>query len=193
MNITLESVAPLRPRVYVEWSKRYAGKPREGTAMTVESKEAMDQWHRIESLVQHWLEERRRLLYMLCAVRGINGLTFDGVPVHHRVQQFCQVLMDYTSAGHFEVYRELVHEARSLNSENTEQVGVILQQLEDSTDEALAFNEDFASPESCDALLDSLPRRLSNLLEKLEDRFALEDQLIVSIHQRGLSPGMRMH
>lgn len=161
--------------------------------MTVESNEARDQWQRIESLVQHWLEERRRLLYLLCAVRGIRGLTFDGVPVHYRVQQFCQVLMDYISAGHFEVYRELVHEARCFNSENAERAGQILQRLEDSTDEALAFNEDFASPESCDAQLDTLPRRLSNLLEKLEERFALEDQLIVSIHQRDLSPGMRVH
>ncbi len=161
--------------------------------MTVESNEARDEWQRIESLVNHWLEERRRLLYLLCAVRGIRGLTFDGVPVHYRVQQFCQVLMDYISAGHFEVYRELISKARAFNSENAEQVGRILQLLEDSTDEALTFNEDFASPESCDAQLDSLALRLSNLLEKLEERFALEDQLIVSIHQRGLSPGMRVH
>jgi len=161
--------------------------------MTVESNEALDQWQRIEAMVQHWLEERRRLLYLLCAVRGIRGLTFDGVPVHYRVQQFCQVLMDYISAGHFEIYRELVREARCFDDDNGERVGKILQELEDSTDEALAFNEDFESPESCDALLDQLPRRLSNLLEKLEERFALEDQLIVSIHQRGLPPGMCMH
>lgn len=161
--------------------------------MTVESKDALEQWRRIESLVQHWLEERRRLIYLLCAVRGIRGLTFDGVPVHYRVQQFCQVLMDYISAGHFEIYRELAREARFFNSDNAELVGKILQELEDSTDEALAFNEDFESPESCDALLDTLPQRLSNLLEKLEERFALEDQLIVSIHQRGLPPGMRVH
>ena len=167
--------------------------------MTLETNEpsefndALAQWQRIETLVKHWLEERRRLIYLLCAVRGIRGLTFDGVPIHYRVQQLCQVLMDYISAGHFEVYRELVREARSFHTDNPGLVNKILQELEDSTDEALSFNEDFETPERCDALLDSLPRRLSTLLEKLEERFALEDQLILSIHQQEWPAGMRMH
>lgn len=161
--------------------------------MEVEQNHALHQWRRIEALVQHWLEERRRLIYLLCAIHGIRGLTFEGVPVHHRVQKFCQVLMDYISAGHFEVYRALVREARGSHRENPELMRKILEQLEDSTDEALAFNEDFDSPEHCQAMLHLLPARLSQLLEKLEERFALEDQLIVSIHQQEMPVGGRVH
>lgn len=161
--------------------------------MNLQHKEAFAQWQRIEYMVQQWLEERRHLLYLLCAIQGIRGLTFDGIPVHYRVQQFCQVLMDYISAGHFEIYRELLQEADALHRDNPVLAQKILDQLEDSTDEALAFNEDFDSPEHCDAMLHSLPQRLSRLLEKLEDRFALEDQLIVSIHQQELPAGSRVH
>lgn len=161
--------------------------------MVPEQNKALIQWQRIEDLLDHWLEERRRLLYLLCAVQGIRGLTFDQVPVHFRVQQFCEVLMDYVSAGHFEIYRELIHQARSFHKENPKLVRKILEQLEDSTDEALAFNEDFDSPEHCQAMLSALPLRLSRLLEKLEERFALEDELIVSIHQVGFPAGSRVH
>jgi regulator of sigma D len=159
----------------------------------VRHQDHVKQWHRIEALVKEWLEERRHLIYLLCAIQGIRGLTFEGMPVHFRVQQFCQVLMDYISAGHFEIYRELIREGRSFHRENPALIAKILEQLEDSTDEALAFNEDFDTPEHCEQMLDTLPMRLSQLLEKLEERFALEDQLIVSIHQEGFPAGSRVH
>ena len=59
-----------------------------------------------------------------------------------------------------------------------------MRRLEESTDAALAFNDDFDSSEHITALQEKLPQRLNDLLDKLEERFALEDQLIVSIHQR---------
>lgn len=155
-----------------------------------ETTSAVDHWQEMELLVQKWLGERQRLLYLLCSIQGIAGLTSQKVPVHHRIREFCQALMDYISTGYFEMYQGLAREARLLHEGNTDKITRILAQITDSTDEALAFNEDFDNPESLFILLDQLPARLSILLEKLEERFALEDELVVSIHRNNM-PGRR--
>lgn len=150
---------------------------------------ALAQWQRIEALVQAWLDERQQLIVLLCTMQGLKGLSGaqpyeTQQPMHRQVQRFCQLLMDYISAGYFEVYRELVNEARHFHRDNPALTRQILQKLDNSTDAALAFNEDFEHADQCLAQRDVLPERISALMETLEERFALEDQLILSIHQQ---------
>ncbi len=143
---------------------------------------ALAHWQRMEGLVQAWLRERQQLLYLLCAVQGLQGLETDKRPLEHRVSRLCQVLMDYISAGYFEIYQELAREARWVRNDNGRLIRHIMERLQTSTEAALQFNEDYESPESIRARSEELPARLSELLELLEERFALEDQLILSIH-----------
>ncbi|MED5387876.1 MAG: sigma D regulator [Pseudomonadota bacterium] len=145
---------------------------------------ALAQWQRIEALVQAWLDERQQLIVLLCTLQGLKGLSDPRQPLQKQVQYFCQLLMDYISAGYFEVYRELVNEARHFHRDNPALTHQILQQLDNSTDAALAFNEDFERPEQWMSRRDQLPARITQLMQTLEDRFALEDQLILSIHQQ---------
>lgn len=150
---------------------------------------ALAQWQRIEALVQAWLDERQQLIVLLCTMQGLKGPSAvqpndNPQPIHRQVQRFCQLLMDYISAGYFEVYRELVNEARHFQRDNPTLTRQILAKLDRSTDAALAFNEDFEHPDQCLAQRDVLPERISALMETLEERFALEDQLILSIHQQ---------
>ena len=161
--------------------------------MVTNAESALAHWQRIEGLIQEWLRERQQLLYLLCAIRGIRGLVARDEPLEYRVQRFCEVLMDYISAGYFEVYRELADEARLFQRNNPQLSRSLLARLEESTDEALLFNDDFDSPEHIRELSDILPQRLSRLMEKLEERFALEDQLIVSIHQRDVPEKVLVH
>ena len=94
------------------------------------------------------------------------------------------MLQGFAALTVFEVYRELVNEARHFHRDNPTLTRQILQQLDNSTDEALAFNEDFERPEQWLAQRDQLPERITLLMQTLEERFALEDQLILSIHQQ---------
>jgi regulator of sigma D len=152
--------------------------------MATQPHAALRQWQRIELLVQQWLGERQQLLRMLFSLRTLTSSDRQRNPLPQRVQQFCQLLVDYISAGYFEIYRELAREARYTQHENPALIASILQRLEESTDAALAFNDDFDNVEHIVSLQGKLPQRLNELLVKLEERFALEDQLIVSIHQR---------
>ena len=94
---------------------------------------ALAQWRRIEALVQAWLDERQQLIVLLCTLQGLKGLSDHRQPLQKQVQQFCQLLMDYISAGYFEVYRELVNEARHFHRDNPTLTRQILKQLDSST------------------------------------------------------------
>lgn len=164
--------------------------------MTPHPHAALLQWQRIELLVQQWLGERQQLLRVLDQLR--RGCRARPAPslLGQQVQAFCQLLIDYISAGHFEVYRELAERTRQIPGSNPATVASLLRRLGDSTDTALRFNDDCeGAPEQLpDAQL--LSSRLAMLAEKLEERFALEDQLIVSIHQPDVpdtSPQAALH
>lgn len=161
--------------------------------MATSAQTAMAQWQRIEALVQEWLRERQELLYLISTIRSASNRTQPPLRIAKRIHQLCELLMDYISAGYFEIYRELAREARCFERDSQALTRSIMQRLEDSTDEALAFNDDFDSAEQIEKLYVSLPERLSELLEKLEERFALEDQLIVSIHQREVPSPQIVH
>ena len=161
--------------------------------MAPHSHAALQQWQRMELLVQQWLGERQQLLRMLFSLRALTSSDRLRNPLPQRVQQFCQLLMDYISAGYFEIYRELAREARYRQHENQALIDSILRRLEESTDAALAFNDDFDTAEHVLVLQNRLPQRLNALLQKLEERFALEDQLIVSIHQREEAASQALH
>ncbi|MFN3712342.1 MAG: Rsd/AlgQ family anti-sigma factor [Alcanivoracaceae bacterium] len=152
--------------------------------MATQPHTALHQWQRIELLVQQWLGERQLLLHTLFNLRTLTSSDRQRNPLPQRVQQFCQLLVDYISAGYFEIYRELAREARYTQHENPALIASILRRLEESTDAALTFNDDFDDVDRIVSQQGKLPQRLNELLVKLEERFALEDQLIVSIHQR---------
>ena len=161
--------------------------------MATTAQTAMAQWQRIEALVQEWLRERQQLLHLLGMIRNTHLHANSPIGVTHRVQEFCEMLMDYISSGYFEIYRELEREARCFERDNPDLTKSIMQRLDDSTDEALAFNDDCDTAEHISDMFESLPQRLSHLLEKLEQRFELEDQLIVSIHQKDVPEQAVVH
>ncbi|MDF1643958.1 MAG: Rsd/AlgQ family anti-sigma factor [Pseudomonadales bacterium] len=130
------------------------------------------------SLIERWLNERQELILLYVAIDGLRQFTPKGTPIGVKVQAFCQVLMDYVSAGHFEVYDRLISEAKDSDL-NTNQVLLrLLSGIQKSTDMAVTFNEIYDSSDHCEEELVSLPEDLSKLGELLAERFDLEDQLL---------------
>ena len=121
--------------------------------------------------VDNWLQSRQDLLVSFCHLAGINS-TSGSLPESTEITLFCESLVDYLSAGHFEVFDMLVKEDRE---------GAALKQkfypkLTKTTDAALRFNDRFAeSMPAQEALFDEA---LADLGETLEERFKLEDSLI---------------
>jgi regulator of sigma D len=138
-----------------------------------------DHHRRVEALVRRWLEERQSLIVQMM---GLTDRTReDTVPVVERLQAFCEVLLDYVSAGYFEVYDELLAEGEAQGRRVLEEGQALFQRLQPSLDTIMAFNDLHEDPEDED-LLEGLPHELSRLGLVLEERFQIEDRMIALLH-----------
>lgn len=72
--------------------------------------DAQERWDGVHLLIDRWLAERRDLLEAFDSV--VRQQTIPAASAE-ALQVFCELLVDYVSAGHFEVYEQLMGEAES--------------------------------------------------------------------------------
>ncbi|MGM0826253.1 MAG: sigma D regulator [Pseudomonadota bacterium] len=150
--------------------------------MLEDCKNAQERWGGVHSLIDRWLEQRRDLLVSFIELKEACDAELESVS-KPRIDHFSESLMDYISAGHFEIYPQLAEEARAFNDDSALQTAEkLLERLEMSTEMVLAFDTDYASSVSCQQNLARLPAWIDRLARGLTERFALEDQLIARLH-----------
>ncbi|MDI4659788.1 MULTISPECIES: sigma D regulator [Cobetia] len=150
--------------------------------MLEECTTAAERFRGVHQLVDRWLDQRREMLVCFMDLHEACVNDLDQLEMT-RVNRFIELLMDYISAGHFEVYPQLKEEGRVF--EDTAALAVceqLMQRLEPSTELVLSFDEDFSSPTRCQHYRARLPEWLARLQQGLTERFALEDQLIQRLH-----------
>ena len=131
----------------------------------------------IEAIISRWKQQRDAIHHDLEeSLYSDHALQIDiqDFPIEH----FCESLMDYISAGHFEVYETLLHESTAELEANRELLEQIYHSIETTTDLALSFNDKYRNEEVHSSEDASLPRDLQSLDDALTLRFALEDQLL---------------
>jgi regulator of sigma D len=141
---------------------------------------AKERWGGVSDIIDRWLAARKNLIVEYCGISEIEGSSEEHVA---KYQSFCQKLVDYVSIGHFEVYEQLVSEAKDYKDESgIELAGKVLPIIERSTQLALDFNDKFDNVHREDEGLDKLVQDAHKIGEMLEERFELEDMLIESLH-----------
>ncbi|NVJ59118.1 MAG: sigma D regulator [Gammaproteobacteria bacterium] len=138
--------------------------------------DTVEQETRTSSVIQRWLAERNELLVLYCRLTGKRK---DQVlPDKSQVNQFCDVLIDYVSAGHFEVYEQVV----SLCDKNGPHALLLLEEvfpkISETTDIVVNFNDKYSDDQANEDVMDQLDQDLSRLGEAIASRVELEDKLI---------------
>jgi len=145
------------------------------------SKDPQEQFQAVETLLIEWLKERRALLTRYTAL----VVDLDGSPsadgLRRRQLDLCALLVDYISAGHFEVFHQIIEEAESFGDSSGGLVAELMPAISDTTEVILAYEEKYTGSEE---VSDKLSRDLSALGEILESRFLLEDRLIAGLHNK---------
>ena len=124
-----------------------------------------------QDLVQRWLNGRQTIIVELVGLtREVRSSAPSGEALQQRLKGFCADLVDYVSAGHFEIYSRLVatNDAARLFA----RLGT---QLQRTTDQVLAFNDAIARKRPD---LSRLRAMLAEVGLALEARLAIEDQLV---------------
>lgn len=142
---------------------------------------AKERWGGVSELIDRWLKARQDLIVQYCSLSGMSAIGEVEV-VRKRLGLLCEILVDYVSAGHFEVYEQLIQEAREFNDGGLELASKIYPRITASTEHALAFNDRFDVGDMSAEGLKAAYSELSTLGEVLEERFSLEDLLIESLH-----------
>jgi len=139
-------------------------------------KNAQERWGGVHQLIDRWLSERRELLVSFS--RLSQALHDKGKVTTTRVEEFRELLVDYLSAGHFEIFEQLMHEAKAFeDQEALKLLDTTLPWLHESTQQ-LMQDEEHLAPLS----LADLEKTLGHTGELLAERFEQEDLLIGKLH-----------
>lgn len=144
-------------------------------------KQTQQQWGGQSEVIDHWLDMRQDLLvsYYNLAVLKPNVLKGKMVklPSALEIQDFCTLLVDYISEGHFRIYNQVMDKWQATGFQATEEIDQLYFKIIASTDPLLNFSDKYASLKPDDDV-QNFEYDFSELGEIMCDRFELEDELI---------------
>lgn len=130
-------------------------------------------------LVNQWLSNRQAVIVAFNNLCGYRPFALANVSaVEEALQEFCFLLVDYVSLGHFEVFE---HISDSIDKCGYAHFGIpqrVLQCLMNTTVAALDFNEKYQQQ----AQLLSLEEDLGSIGLAFAQRLEWEDQMIAQYH-----------
>jgi regulator of sigma D len=134
-----------------------------------------------KDLIDKLLSERHEMLVLFCQVAGLEPYHRSS-SLDSTLQTFCQVLIDYTAFGHFEVFGRI--------SDGNERRAGVLRVAEEiypefvlASETAVEFNDKYDLSDHA-LKLNHLSDDLSRLGEELAVRIELEDQLLSAMLAR---------
>lgn len=142
-------------------------------------KSARELWGGVSEIIDRWLLDRQSLLVEYCDLGALSGIEPNSPERPARLRRLCQLLVDYVSAGHFEIYDKLVREGQEFdNQEALQEAANLFAVIDKTTGVALDFNDKYLETDD----LGTLDADLSRLGETLETRFRAEDRMIAVLH-----------
>ena len=136
---------------------------------------AKERWGGVSEIIDRWLQDRQQLLVTYCSLSEATN-PGEAAP---KVQELCQQLVDYVSAGHFEIYDKLIKEGREFEDEEALSVAEsLIKTIDETTGLTLDFNDKYLETDD----LDTITEDLSRLGEILAARFEAEDRMIEVLH-----------
>ncbi|MCB5227221.1 sigma D regulator [Alishewanella sp. 16-MA] len=147
--------------------------------------QAQQKWGGSLTAIDNWLAERQQIIVCYCRLAGLPPFEKDRhtMPSQEKIREFCQLLMDYLSAGHFEVYERIVTQCAVNGTDSRRLADSLYPKIAVSTDLSLEFNDKYAEHLST-RNSGSFDIELSALGQALEERFELEDKLIETLYIR---------
>ena len=141
-------------------------------------------WNSVSEMIERWIEERRELLVKYCELTEVTDFSEPENNYDTELQQFCEIMVDYVSVGHFEVFEQITKEAEIFgNDQGLDKSPELIDKIQTTTELILDFNDKYITAKDLDALIIDL----AALGETFVQRFADEDVLIDLLHSTNVS------
>jgi len=147
--------------------------------MVKDNQKLQSHWSNVSKIIERWLEERRELLAKYCDLTEVIDVSDNAVKHVEELQEFCELMVDYISVGHFEIFDQLHKEGQLFeDASGLDKEPNLLEKIQTTTEYILDFNDKYLSSHDLDARIIDL----ASLGEIFAERFGLEDKLIDVLH-----------
>jgi len=133
------------------------------------------------NMIDKLLAERQQVLVMFCQVAGLEPYAGDQ-PVAEVLQEFCQILVDYSAFGHFEIY-DRIDNGRERRIRVLKVAEEAYPRIAEASEAAVEFNDKY-DPNDHNLSYENLGEDLSRLGEELAARIEMEDRVVAALLDR---------
>lgn len=149
--------------------------------MSLPGMEAGERRTGTQDIVDKLLAERQQMLVLFCQVAGMGPYQKEK-PDTRLLQDFCQVLVDYSAFGHFEIYQRIVNGAER-RAQVIQVAEEVYGRITEATEVAVTFNDKYDAADHT-LNLRHLSEDLSTLGEEIAMRIEMEDRIINALTAR---------
>ncbi len=139
---------------------------------------------KLHNTIASLIKLRQEVIVSYCQLSGVSSFAKRDVETHkpsvNQLRSFCQVMVDYTAMGHFEVYQRII-EGKERRSAVKEVAADVYPAIAETTDYLVDFNDKYDDLESDSDDLSVLGGDLSRLGEIIAIRGELEDQILAAL------------
>ncbi len=125
--------------------------------------------------VSELLQERQQMLVLFCRVAGLDSYT-DKLTQSELLENFCQILVDYSALWHFEILEGVVRDNDRF-ADAFKQVNHVNDRILEANEVAVAFNDKYDASDHVLAM-EHFNQDLSLLGEEIAGRIEAEDHIL---------------
>lgn len=139
---------------------------------------------RLKQTIESLVKLRQDVVVSYCKLAGLSSFSARASEEHSvqpdQLRKFCQIMVDYTAMGHFEVYQRII-EGNERRQAVRDVAAEVYPAIAETTDFLVDFNDKYDAFEATPEELDQLSTDLGKLGEMLSVRGELEDRILAAL------------
>jgi len=141
---------------------------------------------KLHNTIAALIKLRQDVVMSYCRLAGVKSFSGRDLEKHSpdvaHLRSFCQVMVDYTAMGHFEVYQRII-EGKERRMAVKEVAAEVYPAIAETTDYLVDFNDKYDDMEDDSIAASMLAADLSRLGEIIAIRGDLEDQILAALQR----------
>lgn len=139
---------------------------------------------RLHNTIESLVKLRQKVVVSYCQLAGVSSFAARELENHSveadQLRGFCQIMVDYTAMGHFEVYQRII-EGKERRRAVKEVAAEVYPAIAETTDYLVDFNDKYDAFEGTGEDIEMLAGDISRLGEIIAIRGDLEDQILSAL------------
>ncbi len=160
--------------------------PENAEVSTTETPTGVDRRERLHRTIDSLIKLRQEVVVSYCRMAGVSSFEQRNSEQHvieaDQLRSFCQIMVDYTAMGHFEVYQRIM-EGKERRQAVKQTADKVYGAIAETTDYLVDFNDKYDDFDGSKGDVDMLASDLSRLGEIIAIRGDLEDQILAALRR----------